>query len=86
MFVTDIEISQYIYDSDKSLHRANVCMTLKDRVISLVCQLRLPADKPQSARMAALVKDAVRQLNRMPELRSGRTKLEFADDLMMPAA
>ncbi len=83
MIVTDIEISHYSYDTERSLHRANVCMTLKDRVVNLACQLRLPADKPQSARMAALVGDAIRQLNRMPEVRSGGARVEFADNLMM---
>ncbi|MFC3119199.1 hypothetical protein ACFOHS_17400 [Jhaorihella thermophila] len=47
MLVTDIEITHYHYNKDRARHVANVCLTLKDRVVSLFCQTDLPeAEKP----------------------------------------
>ena len=81
MLVTDIEIFQYQYCSKSSRHTASVCMTLKDRVVTLFCRLDLPKDESPRTRAAAFVSEATRQLRRMPEFRSGREKLKFADDL-----
>ena len=78
MLVTDIEITHYRYCPTRARHLANVCMTLKDRIVSMACALDLPADTPNAPRAAAFVQDAIRQLKRMPELRSGQARLEFA--------
>ncbi len=81
MLVTDIQIYQYHYCSKSSRHVADVCMTLKDRVITMQCRLDLPGDEPPRSRASALVGDAIRQLRRMPEFRTGDSTLTFADDL-----
>ena len=81
MLVTEIEITQYRYCSERARHMANVCLTLKDRVVSLFCQIELPEGESQAARSRAFIRDAARQLLRMPEFRSGRDTLEFAEDL-----
>ena len=82
MLVTDIEISHYSYDAHRARHSANVAMTCRDRVVSLFCQLDLPAEESPRTRAQAFVKDAIRQLRRMPEYRNGRTPLQFADHLL----
>ena len=81
MLVTDIEISQYSFDPLSARHQANVAMTLKNQVVSLFCRLELPEHEPARARGIAFVRDAIRQLKRMPEFRSGDTQLQFSDDL-----
>ena len=78
MLVTDIEISHYRYCADTARHKASVCLTLKDRIITLLCQLDLPGDEPGPSRAVAFVRDALRKLNRMPEIRSGQETVEFA--------
>lgn len=80
MLVTDIEINHYRYCSDRARHIADVCMTLKNQVVTLLCTVDLPADASGPSRVSAFVNDAVRQLRRMPELRSGKANLEFAED------
>ena len=81
MLVTDIEISNYQYCPKSARHLANVCVTLRNQIVTLFCQLDLPADETPSARASAFVGEALRQLRRMPELRSGHRTLEFAAGL-----
>lgn len=76
MVVTSIEISDYQYCPSSARHMARVCMTLKDRIVTLFCQLDLPEGENPGER--AFVGEATRQLCRMPEIRSGRDRLEFA--------
>lgn len=81
MLVTDIEISNYHYCRRSARHLANVCVTLRTQIVTLFCQLDLPADEAPATRASAFVGEALRQLRRMPELRSGQRALEFADGL-----
>ncbi|MBE1285334.1 MAG: hypothetical protein GJ676_18620 [Rhodobacteraceae bacterium] len=86
MVITDIEISHYAYDSHRARHTASVEMKLKDRVVQLFCQLELPENASPSNRAAEFVRDAIRQLRRMPEYRSGAEELRFADHLLRTRA
>lgn len=79
MLVTDIEITDYRYCARRARHQANVGVTLKNRFITLFCQLDLPSDTDDTTRARAFVDDALRQLRRMPEIRSGRAALGFCD-------
>jgi hypothetical protein len=81
MLVTDIEITHYEYRRASAQHVANVCMTLNTQIISLFCKLDLPETETSAARAAAFVSEAIRQLRKMPEFRSGRKTLEFRDTL-----
>ncbi len=80
MLVTDISINQYRYCPVSARHMANVCMTLKNQIVTMGCQLDLPDDDNSTKRAAAFVGDAIRQLARMPEFRSGDKTLEISDD------
>jgi len=86
VLVTDIEISHYSYDPLSARHQANVAMTLKNQVISLFCKLDMPEDEPDRTRATAFVRDAIRQLKRMPEFRSGASQLQFSDNLTYRSA
>ena len=77
MVVTDIEITNYRYCPRSARHVANVCVTLKDRVVDLLCTIDMPGEEARVTRNAALVTEALRQLRRLPEVRSGREDLSF---------
>ena len=81
MLVTDIEITQYQYSREKARHMANGCLTLKDRIVTLFCVLDLPEDESPRSRAIAFVGEAMRQMGRMPEFRSGERKLELAEGI-----
>lgn len=81
MLVTDIEISRHQYCIRSSRHTARVRMTLKNQVVTLFCRLDLPQDENPKNRATAFVAEATRQLLRMPEYRSGRSKLQFSGSL-----
>lgn len=83
MLVTDIEIDDYCYCPRSFRHTARVCISLKNRVVTLLCRLDLPQDEPARTRATAFATEAVRQLLRMPEFRSGKETLRFADNLTM---
>jgi hypothetical protein len=72
MLVSDISISQYRYCPVSARHMAKVCMTLKNQIVTLFCQLDLPEDESNTKRAAAFVGDAIRQLGKMPEHHTGR--------------
>ena len=81
MLVTDISINQYRYCPVSARHMANVCMTLRNQIVTMFCQLDLPDDENNTKRAAAFVGDAIRQLGKMPEYRSGDKTLEIAGDV-----
>lgn len=82
MLVTGIEITHYQYCPNSARHMASVCLTLKDRIVTLFCQLELPDNPTPGSRARAFIGEATRQLCRMPEIRSGRDRLEFSADLV----
>ncbi|WP_425044778.1 hypothetical protein [Primorskyibacter sp. S87] len=82
MLVTDIEITHYTYCAQTGRHSANVCMTLRDQIVTMFCRLDLGLNGDAQGRARAFVADALRQLNRMPEIRSGRDTVNLAEDLV----
>jgi len=84
MLVTNVEISQYSYCQRTARHTANVCMTLGDMFVTMFCALDLPDDECPKSRAQAFVGDALRQLRRMPEYRSGVTSLELSEQVKEP--
>ena len=83
MLVTDIKIGDYCYCTQSLRHTARVCVSLKNRMITLFCRLDLPQDQPVRDRATAFATEAIRQLRRMPEFRSGKETLHFSDDMTM---
>jgi len=61
---------------------ANVCMTLKNQIVTMYCQLDLPENELNTKRASAFVREAIRQLGRMPEYRSGEKTLEISDGVL----
>ncbi len=86
MLITNIEISRYSYCTNTSRHSASVCLTLADRIVTLFCSLDLPGEANPVARAQAFVGDALRQMRRMPEFRSGNQELQIDEGLALGAA
>ncbi|MEY8842400.1 hypothetical protein AB9K41_25495, partial [Cribrihabitans sp. XS_ASV171] len=76
MQITRIEITETRYCRDRAEHRASLRLSLPDRVVTLFCALDLPPDIAPAQRDRALMADALRQMRRMPEFRSGRIPLQ----------
>lgn len=80
MYVNAIEVTEI--PGDASLARAHVSFTSYERQIQVMCDLRRPeADSPVKRRIA-LLREALRQLKRMPEFRAGRASIEFQPGLL----
>ena len=84
MLVTNVEISQYTYCERTERHTASVCMTLGDMFVTMFCALDRPVGECPKERAKAFVGDAMRQLRRMPEYRSGRSSVELPEHVTSP--
>ena len=82
MLVTDISINQYRYCPVSARHLANVCMTLKNQIVTMNCRLDLPENEQNTKRSSAFIGEAIRQMGRMPEYRSGAETLEISDGVL----
>ena len=82
MQIKDVEFSQYRYCGEQSRHFVTVCMTLPDRVITMFCRADLPENETTGRCKDAFLRDAARQLKRMPEFRAD----DVAQDLRMTPA
>ncbi|MFC3613831.1 hypothetical protein ACFORG_08695 [Lutimaribacter marinistellae] len=78
MQITGIEIIDTRFCTASGRHRASLRLTLPDRVVTLFCALALPEAVSPALRDRAMMADALRQMRRMPEFRSGRMALNMA--------
>ena len=81
MFITHIDIAGLdIADHDRMM-RAHVAITSDSGRVLVDCQLPLEPMEP-AKRRAALLHEAIRQLRRMPEYRSGKREIMLADGIL----
>ncbi len=78
MHVTEIQISNPTYRQTLGELSAVVSLSSASRAVQVHCAVQSDADKPQKEGRVALVREALRQLRRMPEMRTGRENLSFA--------
>lgn len=81
MLVSDIAISRQSYCTEREIHSANVCLTLSDTIVRLVCNIKGTPESDPNQTLIAIVRDALRQMSRMPEYRSGRDQLRLCPSL-----
>lgn len=81
MLVSDIAISRQSYCTEREIHTANVCLTLSDTIVRLVCNIKCTSESDPNQTLIAIVRDALRQMSRMPEYRSGRDQLRLCPNL-----
>ena len=81
MQITDYEISQEEFSPDRTRQVARVSLTMADRFVTLFCAVNLEGVDTPSARLDAFLREALRQLRRMPEFRTGGKTVELAANL-----
>lgn len=72
-------VTQFDITAPGAQDEAIVSLTLTDRIVSFLC--RLENGTREEDRSAALFRDALRQLARMPEFRSGQQHFAISDTL-----
>ncbi len=82
MYVDAIEITEIPVVETPERARASVAFMSYERQVQVMCDLREAPEASSLKRRAALVREALRQLRRMPEFRAGRTALEFRTGLI----
>ncbi|SHJ95766.1 hypothetical protein SAMN05444000_11614 [Shimia gijangensis] len=82
MYVTDIEVIELPEPQERSAQMGSVVFTSYERQIQVMCSLQGDENNSPAKKRLSFVRDALRQLSRMPEFRGGRAKLEFAPQLL----
>ncbi|PSL18382.1 hypothetical protein [Shimia abyssi] len=82
MYVTDIQISNPTYRQTLGELSAVVSLSTDDRDVRMLCAV--PSEPEETGRKGrlALIRDALRQLRRMPEHRTGREDISFAPGIV----
>lgn len=81
MHVTDIQISNPTYRQAVGELSAVVSLSSDSRDVQLICAVPAELEHRKSDGRIALIREALRQLRRMPEMRTGREVLSFAPGL-----
>jgi len=75
MNISAIEIDRVLWNDDNQACHGTVLLKSCDHLITLSAHAQLPKSAGQNAIDAALTTEALRQLRRMPEFRSGQATL-----------
>jgi hypothetical protein len=81
MYITQIDIAGMQVESLDNMMRAHVAITSDSGRVLVDCQIPAASDEPATHR-SALMHEAIRQLRRMPEYRSGQREILLADGLL----
>jgi hypothetical protein len=80
MYVNSINVQSAHYDSISACHRAIIFLLIGKNNVTLSCASDHCENASVQDVIGGLLADAKRQINRMPEYRSGAQILHFADD------
>ncbi|SFM59853.1 hypothetical protein [Shimia aestuarii] len=78
MYVTDIQISNPTYRQSLGELSAVVSLHADARDVNLLCAVPSAPEKKETEGRLDLIREALRQIRRMPEMRTGREELSFA--------
>ncbi len=78
MHVTEIQITNPTYRQSLGQLSAVVSLSAESRDVRLFCEVPAAAERREGEGRSALIREALRQIRRMPELRAGLEKLSFA--------
>lgn len=81
MLVTDIAVSRLSNCPVSGVRSARVSLTFSDRIVRLFCDIEDSVNPSETRTLLAFVQDALRQMGRMPEYRSGRDQLMLSPSL-----
>ncbi len=82
MKILNVKLADQKFLPETGAHRATIVMKTDEGQLFLDAKATLPNGICQNEVSSALVKDALRQLNRMPEYRSGRKRVTLDDDVL----
>ncbi|WP_435140020.1 hypothetical protein [Pseudopelagicola sp. nBUS_19] len=82
MHIKEIQISNPTYHHSLGELSALVSMSSEARDIQLFCNVPLSPEKQKSHSRFVLIREALRQIRRMPEVRTGRERVSFAPRLL----
>lgn len=82
MHVTDIQITNPTYRQTLGELSAVVSLSSDARDVRLLCNVPANAERREGEGRLALIREALRQISRMPEIRTGHEKLSFAEGLV----
>ena len=86
MYVTDIEITEISGDQNLTAARGSVVFMSYERQIQVLCKASDGETQNPIKRRISLIRDGLRQLNRMPEFRAGRSEVTFGPGLLPEGA
>jgi hypothetical protein len=81
MFISQIDIAGIKVEALDSTLRAQVAITADSGRVLVDCKIATDPIEP-SNRKTALMHEAIRQLRRMPEYRSGKHEIRIAEGLL----
>jgi hypothetical protein len=79
MYVTEIEINE-IPNSGET--RGSVSFCSYERQIQVMCEIKEEGLQDKVKRRLAFIREALRQVRRMPEYRNGRSQIDFEPGLL----
>lgn len=86
MYVDAIEITEIPSEETPERARASVAFMSYERQVQVMCDLNEAPEPSSLKRRVALMRDALRQLRRMPEFRAGRSELKFGPGVLLEDA
>lgn len=81
MFITHIDVAGMQVENCESVMRAHVAIMSDSGRVLVDCRIPVETHEP-AKRKAALMHEAIRQLRRMPEYRSGQRQILLADGVL----
>lgn len=79
MYITQIEVSEYPSRHGELRRRAHVRLQSDRKQVQMECAIR--EDEARAGSRLAFIRDALRQVRRMPEFRRGTEEITFAPEL-----
>ena len=79
MKILQLNIDGLTYAAEPGVYRAIVLVRTEDSSLSLSSTAPFAPDAPEEQIRTALIRDALRQIRRMPEYRSGQKSIEICE-------
>ncbi len=82
MYIKRVELDQLSYDISRGMSCGTVRLTTQDGTVVLNCGARHAADAARPTILKLMLDDAITQLQRMPEYRTGQRTITVAQDAL----
>lgn len=85
MHILDVKIENQARNTQTGLHSATLLLKTRDGCISVSAKTDCPGEATDERVRSRLMADALRQVRRMPEYRSGARQVTLADGICAAA-